>query len=423
MPVLKQILNIFLLIVVLQSHAQQNVFMPFRLDSGFLSADDRQALKDILVSKRIVALGEATYGTHEFYTTKTKLVQFLVQECGFRVFAMETFFSANLLNDYINGRQHDLSKVMRNLYTVYHAQEFVELLRWFKEYNQSVPAAQRVKFYGIDSEHMDNLFGQLTAYVGHVDPLYIRECAEKLQILQEQLDPAKRKNYLKSIDEVHQHVRDWKKEYVLLSSLAQWQWADKILEVMRSAVLQSAVKDRQSPEVKALHDEAMANNVKWISDYAGENSKVIVWAHNKHIQKAGRTGAKESYPRMGERLRDFFGEAYYVVGFDFGEGSFNAFDRTGDSMMQPCYVFNQHPESATAIVGRYADNFFVDLKHAAHAGVQHDLVRVQYIRECGMSFSGDQLTFVAVAVQQAFDALVYIKTTTPSVFVDGRKIR
>lgn len=49
--VLKQIVNILLLTVALQSHARQNVFMPFRLDSGFLSADDRQALKDILVSK------------------------------------------------------------------------------------------------------------------------------------------------------------------------------------------------------------------------------------------------------------------------------------------------------------------------------------------------------------------------------------
>jgi erythromycin esterase len=419
---MKNILVFCLTLIAMQVLAQQP-FMSLDEHNGFLSDANKQTLKEIFTSKRIVALGESTYGTHEFYTTKTKLVQFLVQECGYKIFAMETYFSANLLNDYINGKQNDLSKVMRNIYTVYHTQEFVELLRWFKQYNKSVEATQRIKFYGIDSEHMDNLFSQLTAYIGHIDPLYIRECAEKLQILQEQLDPAKRKNYLKTIDEVHQHMREWKKEYVLLSSLKQWQWADKVLEVMRSAVLQSAVKDRQSPEVKTLRDEAMAENVKWLLNYEGETSKMIVWAHNKHILKTKNTSAKEGYPSMGQRLSEFFGEAYYAMGFDFGEGSFNAFDYTSDSMMQPCYVFNENAASTTSVFGNHSTNFFADVKQLQTSGLTANLSRVQYIRECGMGFSGDQFTFVAVDVQHAFDALVYIKTITPSVFVDGRTVK
>lgn len=419
---MKNVIVFCFILVATQGFAQQPL-MSLDEDNGFLSEANKQTLKEIFTSKRIVALGEATYGTHEFYTTKTKLVQFLVQECGYKVFAMETYFSANLLNDYINGKQNDLSKVMRNLYTVYHTQEFVELIRWFKQYNKSVVAAQRVKFYGIDSEHMDNLFGQLTAYMGHVDPVNIREYAEKLQTLQERLDPAKRKNYLKMIDDIQQHVREWKKEYVLLSSLQQWQWADKVLDVMRSAVLQSAVKDRQSLEVKTLRDEAMAENVKWLLNYEGETSKMIVWAHNKHVRKTKSGSEKENYPSMGQRLSEFFGEAYYAVGFDFGEGSFNAFDYTSDSMMQPCYVFNKNTASTTAVFGNHSTNFFADVKQLQTSGLTIDLTRVQYIREVGMDFSGDQFTFVAVDVQHAFDALVYIKTTTPSVFVDGRTVK
>lgn len=418
---MKNIMVFCLALLAMQGFAQP--FHSLNLKDDLLSEESKQQLKSIVSDKKIVALGEATYGTHEFYTTKTKLVQFLVQECGYKVFAMETYFSANLLNDYINGKQNDLSKVIRNVYTVYHTHEFVALLRWFRQYNQSVAVAQRVKFYGIDSQHMDNLFGQLTAYIGHVDPLYIRECAEKLQILQEQLDPSRRKNYLKAIDEVHQHVRERKKEYVLLSSLKQWQWADKVLAVMRSAVLQGAVKDRKSLEVLALRDEAMADNVKWLLNYEGETTKVIVWAHNKHIRKTTTLSAKESYPSMGQRLSEFFGEAYYAVGFDFGEGSFNAFDYTSDSMMQPCYVFNQNAASITSVFGNQAPNFFADVKQLQAAGLTTDLSRVQYIREAGMGFSGDQFTFVATDVQHAFDALVYIKTSTPSVFVDGRTVK
>lgn len=418
---MKNVLVFCLALVSMQAFTQQP-FMSLDEHNGFLSHANKQILKETFATKRIVALGEATYGTHEFYTTKTKIVQFLVQECGYRVFAMETYFSANLLNDYIDGKQNDLSKVMRNLYTIYHTQEFVELLRWFKQYNKSVVAAQRVKFYGIDSENMDNLFGQLTAYMGHVDPVNIREYAEKLQTLQELLNPAKRKNYLKTIDEVQQHVRDWKKEYVLLSSLKQWQWADKVLDVMRSAVLQSTVKDRQSLEVKTLRDEAMAENVKWLLNYEGETSKMIVWAHNKHVLKTKNTSAKEDCPSMGQRLSEFFGEAYYAVGFDFGEGSFNAFDYTSDSMMQPCYVFNENTKTFTAIFQPPTNDFMVDFNTLEHADLQQSLARVQAIRQCGIGFSGDQFTFVALDVRKAFDGLVFIKTTTPSVFIDGSKV-
>ena len=51
--------------------------------------EDLMPLKDILKDKKIVAMGEATHGTSEFFKMKHRFFEFLVEEMGYRVFAME----------------------------------------------------------------------------------------------------------------------------------------------------------------------------------------------------------------------------------------------------------------------------------------------------------------------------------------------
>lgn len=48
-----------------------------------------QPLKPVLAGKRVVALGEATHGTHEFFAMKHRMLAFLVQEMGFEHFVNE----------------------------------------------------------------------------------------------------------------------------------------------------------------------------------------------------------------------------------------------------------------------------------------------------------------------------------------------
>jgi erythromycin esterase len=50
---------------------------------------DLQPLKRILADARVVGLGEATHGTREFFQFKRRMVEFLVREMNFNVFAIE----------------------------------------------------------------------------------------------------------------------------------------------------------------------------------------------------------------------------------------------------------------------------------------------------------------------------------------------
>jgi erythromycin esterase len=55
---------------------------------------DMQRLKQVIGDARIVALGEATHGSREFFTLKHRVVEFLASELGFTIFAIE----ANIAN-------------------------------------------------------------------------------------------------------------------------------------------------------------------------------------------------------------------------------------------------------------------------------------------------------------------------------------
>src|SRR5260370_7138560 len=63
--------------------------LPLQTTDPRAPLDDLQPLQPIVGSASIVGLGEATHGSHEFFTMKQRLLEFLVEKMGFTMFAME----------------------------------------------------------------------------------------------------------------------------------------------------------------------------------------------------------------------------------------------------------------------------------------------------------------------------------------------
>jgi len=113
--------------------------------SGF---DDLHPLKPILEGKRIVALGEATHGTREFFQMKHRMLEFLVKEMGYENFGMETSAEVgHALNDYISGGPGNPRDV---LYWPWATAEVMDMLDWMRAYNADPLTARKIAFYGID---------------------------------------------------------------------------------------------------------------------------------------------------------------------------------------------------------------------------------------------------------------------------------
>src|SRR5215472_1793281 len=66
--------------------------------------DDMMPLERVVGDARVVALGEATHGTREFFQLKHRMIEFLATQMGFTLFTIEANMpEAYKLNDYVLG--------------------------------------------------------------------------------------------------------------------------------------------------------------------------------------------------------------------------------------------------------------------------------------------------------------------------------
>src|SRR4029077_9519365 len=54
-----------------------------------LALDDLAPLQDLIGDAHIVALGEDTHGTREFFRMKHRIIEYLASQMGFGIFAIE----------------------------------------------------------------------------------------------------------------------------------------------------------------------------------------------------------------------------------------------------------------------------------------------------------------------------------------------
>src|SRR5262245_52503737 len=64
----------------------------FATDDPAASSADLQPFKPMVGSARVVALGEGTHGTAEFFRMKHRFLRLLVEEMGFTAFGIEASF-------------------------------------------------------------------------------------------------------------------------------------------------------------------------------------------------------------------------------------------------------------------------------------------------------------------------------------------
>jgi len=121
--------------------------------SGF---EDLQHLKSILAGNRIVALGEATHGSKEIFQIKHRLIEYLVTQLGYRVFAIEASYGrCRYINDYVLFGKGDLDTATAITdFSIWRTEEVKNLIEWIKEYNQQNPT-QKVQFVGVDLQSID----------------------------------------------------------------------------------------------------------------------------------------------------------------------------------------------------------------------------------------------------------------------------
>ena len=377
---------------------------------------DMEALGAVIGDARIVAMGEETHGTREFFQLKHRMLEYLVEKKGFTIFAMEADWPESLsINEYVVNGTGDAQSALDQLYFwTWNTEEVKELVQWMRKYNEDPKHAKKIKFSGFDMQLAHVAARNVLNYLERVDPEQAKAAARVLAPVSD----AEREKAAKARpgalwegeeDRVRVLLRQFESEkakYVQASSEEEWVIAQHNLEIVRQAVELYSIKKQGNVSPR---DRAMAKNVKWILDQEGPSAKIMLWAHNGHVS-AGMLGGGGA---MGKELRRMYGQEMVVCGMSFGEGSFQAI-QPGTGLRQ--FTVEKAPEDSVdgVLAATGIPLFAVDLRRVpANGAAAKWLSKPQKMRSIGAVYSeGLKNKAFTETTPRDFDVLFFVQRTT-----------
>ena len=129
-----------------------------RTSTPLENAEDLDPLINYIGESKYVLLGEASHGTHEYYTWRAKITKRLIQEKGFSFIGVEGDWpDCYRLNRYAKGyldSEKDILSVMNEFKRwptwMWANWEVAAFINWLKDYNESTSTDKRIGFYGLD---------------------------------------------------------------------------------------------------------------------------------------------------------------------------------------------------------------------------------------------------------------------------------
>jgi erythromycin esterase len=392
---------------------------------------DLDPFRELVGNARVVALGEDTHGTSEFFRAKHRLTRFMVERMGTRVFAIEANqLAVRPINDYVLGAPHDVRDVMRAMFRVWNTEEMLELIEWMRQHNATHPD-QVVHFVGYDMQDPSLPIDSVIAFLARMDSALE---SQVLPLYEDYREAWRSTPYPVAPDSVR---ASWKSgadsAWALVASeldrrltqatsaadTAEVEWAVQNANVVRQAAL-AAVTGRL-----ADRDSAMAVNMQWILDRYPASSRVVVWAHNAHVAR-GTDPGRSFYEggSMGGFLGRVLGDDLRVIGLVSYDGQYTATasfrDRrevTVDAVPAPVGTVEHALHSIAR--EREAQYLLADLRSARSDRSATWLMELRPTRLIGYAaFDFDWETMVVLP--HVFDALLFVDHATGSQLLPRR---
>ncbi len=148
----------------------KNHAVSFKTPRARSGLEDLAPLENIIGDARIVALGEGTHGTREFFQMKHRLVEFMASEMDFTIFSIEANMpEAYRLNDYVlTGKGNPKELIAGMYFWTWYTQEVLDMVLWMREFNKS--GKGRIEFTGFDMQTPDIAMEIVEDFVRRVEP-------------------------------------------------------------------------------------------------------------------------------------------------------------------------------------------------------------------------------------------------------------
>ncbi|MFI8264575.1 erythromycin esterase family protein [Streptomyces sp. NPDC085665] len=386
---------------------------PLRSTEPDSSTADLRPLDAMIGNAKVVGLGEATHGSHEFFAMKQRVFSHFVEERGFTTFCLEMSWTAGLrIDEYLQGGAGDARRIAQETLTgsPWEREEFVSLIAWMRRHNDRNPR-RKVHFMGNDvgaPKLGDAVFDRVLSYVRTSHP----QSVARLERLYEGLRP---------LDDVFAYLRKPVAERRLNAATARqafdlvaahkragsdaYEWAEQHARNI-AQTFEFASLDLSDPAsvsaAEHLRDRVMADNTAWWHRRTGD--KMLLSAHNGHVGYLATDPVM--YPTtQGAFLREALGRDYAAIGFTFGRGSFLTSTTLG-SPWNEVTVPAATPDMQEYTLDRVRHrDYYLDLRALPAAGrTWLSIPRPTY--EAGSSFKKDPLP--SLAITRAYDILIHL---------------
>lgn len=414
---------------------------------------DLEPLRQVFQDVRVIALGEATHGTREFFQCKHRLLEFLVCEMKCRLFAVEYSYAfCQLINDYVlgTGTYDDVLYALN--FSIYKSQEVTDMIDWMRAYNQTVEASDKVQFVGFDCQLNDLALISILHLLQEGDPDYYETALSLLLpetfVLIAEADEQELLQITAQIQEVSDHLianeSEWKSSsqdyeqvmfliHLLKQECETHGYTNNQLNRVRQFIqnehpeLSTDLEEQgeffflseemqlQYPELLqiaqdihhqvCLRDRFMSENIMMLLRNLPETDRMVVWAHNGHIALHESDGI----PPMGSYLHDKLGQSYYALGFVTSSGTFQALNQCRNELT--VFSIPLLPENSWAHhCSKFGqDQFLLSFRSAPQYNWMYSSLPLIFI---GNTFSDSLPFFINHIPLNYFDGLIYIRETS-----------
>jgi erythromycin esterase-like protein len=310
---------------------------------------DLDPLLERIGDARIVAVGEASHGTHEYYAWRAALTRRLIEERGFGFVAVEgdwpDCYRVNRSVKLREGADEDprdaLDVIDRWPTWMWANDDVVEFCRWLQGFNAVRPAEQRVGFYGLDVYSLWDSMHELIGWLRENEPEHVDQAVQALRCFEPfgedgaEYAFASRFGPSSCEQTVIDLLRNLLEEHgrrIVAGDPEERFSAEQNAAVVVAAERYYRAMVQSSAESWNVRDVHMADTLDRLLGHAG--GKAVVWEHNTHVGDARATDmAPAGMVNVGQLLRERHGtDDVVLVGFGGYQGGVIAGKEWGEQM-------------------------------------------------------------------------------------------
>ncbi len=266
--------------------------------------DDLGFLGEVIGDARIVAMGENAHYLHEWNRFRARLFKYLVEAHGFNTFVLETgIVESRNIHKYVAGADVDWETVVKSVTNAWGVwTELQELIQWMRDYNANPHRDRELRFYGMDGTgnwfHIQHPFNALMEFGRKVDANLANDVKRSFEgpasdinlDRRGEVDEATWHRLIAESTLVVNRIEQHRLAYIQASSQDDYDWALRSAEVLRDMLLMMAqTGDLDSREgflsFWNVRDVSMASSLEWILKREGPDARIVVGAHNAHLQR------------------------------------------------------------------------------------------------------------------------------------------